>query len=42
MTSVSIGAPDKELSDLLDFSAVRFLCFVLMFVDTSRGTVPQN
>jgi len=29
MTSVSsISAPDKELSDLLDFSAVSFLCFI--------------
>jgi len=28
MTSVGVSAPDKELSDLLDFSAVLSLYFV--------------
>jgi len=28
MTSIGINAPDKELSDLLDFSAVSLHCFV--------------
>jgi len=34
MTSVGVGAPDKELSDLLDFSAVcsLSLCFVLKVI----------
>jgi len=32
MTSVSISAPDKELSDLLDFSAVCYVTFALFLI----------